>query len=561
MDWHLPDAHAWQRARERGAAVLLLLEAPWCPYCKRQHETVWQDPAVQTAAQAFVCVRVADSTSGEFERLAMHGWPSLVLMDADGEPLNSSGPLTAEELAERLGQWAADAKAPAPPSRRKQLREAGDAVSTEVMARLLETADPKYGGWGQRQKFPHPEALHFALVRWSREGDPATLRLVNGTLQHMQAGAIHDAVGGGFFRYARTPDWGEPCYQKMLDSNAQRLLAYAEAWQALGTESFRQTGLGILDWMMQVLLDPATGAFHASQDEDAEYFRKGTLEARARMAAPPTDPNIYTDRNCDAVCALLKGSVAFQREDCREQALRTLDFVLEHLYRPGHGALHVWNGQAKHGGLLGDQAALLRALAWAVHYSGERRYLEPARELAETTLANYRKAADGSLVDQLHDVQARGSLGERQSNLADNARFAEALVRLSSMCEMPAWRRTAREILFAFRSDWKRFGNRIAEYGRAVDLLVHEPVEVTIVGARTSDAAQALRRAALRPYVASRIVQIVDPELDPPALQQSGWPQPAPGEDAVAYLHQSGQSYGRTTDPAALAGLMVRQGG
>ena len=34
----------------------------------------------------------------------------------------------------------------------------------EVLKTLIETADPVHGGWGSRQKFPHPEAIDFALV-------------------------------------------------------------------------------------------------------------------------------------------------------------------------------------------------------------------------------------------------------------------------------------------------------------------------------------------------------------------------------------------------------------
>ena len=40
------------------------------------------------------------------------------------------------------------------------------AASVDDVARMLvETADPVWGGWGERQKFPHPDALHFLLVR------------------------------------------------------------------------------------------------------------------------------------------------------------------------------------------------------------------------------------------------------------------------------------------------------------------------------------------------------------------------------------------------------------
>ena len=77
--------------------------------------------------------------------------------------------------------------------------------------------------------------------------------------------------------------------------------------------------------------------------------------------------------------------------------------------------------------------------------------------------------------------------------------------------------------LQAFTSDYKEYGYYVAGYGRAVDLIFYEPLVVTVVGDRTSEAADALRRAALAPYVPSRIVQMLDPAHDPVLIGRSGY--------------------------------------
>jgi hypothetical protein len=82
---------------------------------------------------------------------------------------------------------------------------------------------------------------------------------------------------------------------------------------------------------------------------------------------------------------------------------------------------------------------------------------------------------------------------------------------------------------------------------------------VTIVGARGGDATRALAEAALRPYVASRIVQILDPVEDSGLLERSGLPAPrTPNGGAHAYVHQGRGSYAETADPVRLPALMTR---
>ena len=505
MQWLISKSAAWQKAKERQVPILMLLDVAWCPHSRAFREEELTHPDVLAVlAERFVCVHADADRHPELQaRYGGPGWPTLALLDSQGECLAKSGPTARASLLALLRAWAVDPPGdPAPPTGAQAL--AG--ISDQVLALLSERADREFGGWGKRQKFPHSGALHFALMRWSRDGEQETLNLVTHTLQKMQAGAIHDRVEGGFFRYARSRDWGNPHYQKMLGSNAQRMLAYAEAYQALGTESFRATATGIHGWMRETLFDEETQAYRASQDEDETYFHLDTRAARARRSAPAVAPAIYTDRNCDAVCALLKAGTVFSNPEWIEQGLACLDFLVAKLYRPGKGAFHLWDGKPNQTGLLLDQAALLRAMTWATHYAGTRRYLGPARELARLTLHAHgdalpasRRPTDGSLVDRIHDVQPRGSIGERPEALLANARFAEALLSLGRMIEPHKYEQAAARILGAFQEDWPRFGDSIADYGRAVDLLLHEPVEVTIVGPQASPSTHAMRQGRPAP--------------------------------------------------------------
>jgi uncharacterized protein YyaL (SSP411 family) len=423
---------------------------------------------------------------------------------------------------------------------------------------LQETADPVHGGWGREHKFFHAEAIDFLLIRWSQTGAGEIRSLVRRTLRRMEEGEIHDRVEGGFYRYATRADWSGPNHEKTLDGNALRLHSYLEAFQALGEESFRRTAQGILAWMYGTLLDRPTRAFRGSQDASPTYAHLPTSAARRAMGAPECDPTIFANWNAIAASSLLEASTVLREPKHREQAIATLDFVLEALYDERNGVFHYWDGAFHLPGMLTDQAYVLRALLDAVEVAGENRYLPIARHLADLTVERH-KSEEGGFYDTLHDPGARGGLRHRQVSILENSVMAEALLRLSHLVRDDDYADAARAALESFATGYKRFGHFVAGYARAVDLLFHEPVHVTIVGPRAAEATRALREAALRPYVASRIVQVVDPVADMELLERFGLPGPRTlFEPARAYVHRGKESYAETSDPERLAALMTR---
>jgi uncharacterized protein YyaL (SSP411 family) len=140
--------------------------------------------------------------------------------------------------------------------------------------------------------------------------------------------------------------------------------------------------------------------------------------------------------------------------------------------------------------------------------------------------------------------------------------LAEALVRLGHLVREPALIARGRAALASFAHDHLRFGFDAAAYGRAVDLCVHPPVHVTIVSRNDDPVAfgqmLALRAAALRPYVASRIVQSIDPEAEADLFARTGLPRIRAGAPARAYVAQGDRSYAETSDPHRLPALMAR---
>jgi uncharacterized protein YyaL (SSP411 family) len=217
---------------------------------------------------------------------------------------------------------------------------------------------------------------------------------------------------------------------------------------------------------------------------------------------------------------------------------------------------HYWDGTYHLPGLLSDQAYTLRALIDAAQFGGTGEHLERAEMLA-TLAVELLRSDGGGFWDTSHDPGARGGLRRRKRSILENAVMAEALLRLSHFTRERSWADVARETLESFLGDYKRYGHFVAGYARAVDLHLHPPVHVTIVGPLEREDTWTLRRAALAPYVASRIVQTIDPRAQAALLERVGLP--ATGEGAArAYVHRGRESYAETTDPARLPALMTR---
>ena len=565
--WQHFDAAALRAAAAADKPILMLLTAPWCQHCRDLLATTLTDPQVVAAVhEHFVPVHVdAERRPDVNQRYGTGGWPTLAWLTPEGELLAQDNFLDAAAMRERLERvrtsWRKNkqeiqrglrelwSQGDRPSAARSRLRRQ---MVEDIVDAVYEKLDHRHGGFGDGIKFPHPEAIDFALVQVMKRHDERMREVVTLTLDHMLASPLHDPVDGGFFRFSRTPDWHTPNHEKLLDQNALVLRAYLEAFQVFGKPEYSTAAEGIVRWMTTTMLDAHTGAFAGSQDGDTDYF-VADAAARARREPPPLDRTVYCHANALAVSGLLKAAAVLQRPEWREQAMATLRFLLENLY-DGREVHHYWDGTYHLPGMLADQAHLIRALIDASQNTGDADLLLPAEAIAEHAIQKH-KAPNGGFYDILHDPRAEAAMGRRNRSILDNATMAESLVRLSYLSRRPVFYQEAVQTLEAFANDYKEYGYYVAGYGRAVDLICYAPLFITIVGDRDAAGTVELRRTALSTYVPSRIVQTLDPKHDPILLGRAGL---AAGEAPVVHLAVGNEPRGTASTPQELIDAIAR---
>ena len=199
-----------------------------------EHESFEDAEVARLMNENFVCVKVDREERPDLDHVYMSvtqaltgrgGWPMTVLLTADAKPfwagtyLPKSGRFGQMGMIEFVPQIADAWK-----TRRDEILSSANGIVDAVAARsksqpgawkgdqvlllaaeqLQQRYDSRYGGFGQRPKFPVPHQLVFLATRYTRTGDPKLIEMVEHTLEAMRLGGVWDHVGFGFHRYSTT---------------------------------------------------------------------------------------------------------------------------------------------------------------------------------------------------------------------------------------------------------------------------------------------------------------------------------------------------------------------
>lgn len=565
-------------ARRLSRPILLVLTASWCRHSRALLRLLDAEPGLaDRIATDFVPILVDKDKRPDLDtRFNLGGWPTLAFLTPQEDLIAGGTSLKRDEierLLERVSRLVREsgeriaariqerirAEEAADRVRARRAGELTDELVGRVQGAIVDEFDPEWGGFGTGQKFPHNEALDFALLRYVKTGSKLLKDVCETTLSRMAESPLHDHVDGGFFRFSKTRDWRSPNTEKLLETNVGLLRNYLEAYQTFERPEYKRTAENVLRYLKEQLRHPTLPAFGGSQDAD-DAFYASNAEQRGRIQPPRVDWTIYVNWNAAAVSSLFKASAVLGDSTWRTLAEETLSFLLEECYDPGRGMYHYHDGVGRHlQGLLSDQSYTARALLHAAQYTGDRRYLDVAEDLLRVLLSK-QVGPHGGFFDVRADAEGPGAQRRRNQSILENGQIAEVFLRAHYLTQKDEYLAIAERTLKLFAADYHLYGYYTAGYARAVDLLLHPPLQALIVGARHAEATLAMVRSAVKLYLPSKLVQVIDPTEDADLLARFELPAPTGSDPVVAYVNIRRAHVARETTPEGLAAAMKRAG-
>jgi uncharacterized protein len=281
---------------------------------------------------------------------------------------------------------------------------------------------------------------------------------------------------------------------------------------------------------------------------DVDTVRAQLAEARARLFAvrerrvkPGLDSKVLTAWNGLMISAFARAAEIFDDAGYRQVALDAVAFVQRELQH-GDRLRSTWkDGVAKLNGYLDDYAFFTAALLDVFEAVQDRRHLDAAARLMDSTLSHFWDAAEGGFFftsDDHETLIVRSKPSFDGSIPSGNSVAAMSLLRLHHCTGKQTYRQRAETVLGLFgeamRSQPFGFANLIA----AVDFHANGPREIAVVGDPTAPATAALLAQIRRAYVPNRTLLVLDPRDPAPRPPLLAGKEAIGGQPTVYVCHR-----------------------
>jgi len=300
VDWYPWGKEAFEKAIKEGKPIFLSIGYSTCHWCHVMEKESFEDSTIaRLMNETFVSIKVDREERPEIDNIYMKvaqaltgsgGWPLTILLTPDKKPFFAATYIPRNSRYGRIGLidlikkvkelWlnkrediVSSANQVASYLKNKESVTAGVKLSPSVFKETFDVFTQSYdgynGGFGIAPKFPQPRNLLFLLRYWSRTKNPKALAMVENTLHKLRLGGIFDQLGFGFHRYSTDKLWRLPHFEKMLYTQSELALVYAEAFQATRKDFYKKTTGEIFDYVFREMTSPE-GAFYSAEDADSE---------------------------------------------------------------------------------------------------------------------------------------------------------------------------------------------------------------------------------------------------------------------------------------------------
>jgi uncharacterized protein len=399
----------------------------------------------------------------------------------------------------------------------------------------------------EKMAYDNSELLKNYVHGWQATGDPLFAEVARDIVRWMREW-LSDRERGGYYgsQDADIDLHDDGGYFTWSVEEAQAVLSADEWAVAAAHYDIGEQGEMTHDRSRNVLwvrdsVEQIAGTQKRSVAEVAELLaaaRQKLYAARLKRPAPFIDRTLYTGWNALCISAVLQASRVLGDEGELRFALRSLDRLLENAYLPQDGLRHViayaeeGAGSERPEGVLDDYAFTTLACLDGYEASGDLRYCERAREIAERMISGFHDTTGGGFfdVDSASPEVALGALRSRRKPFQDSPTpagdpsAAIALLRLHALNGEERLHDLAKGTLEVFAGVAEKYGIYAGTYGLAAVWLSHPHVQVVVAG--EGPEAEALYAEALAPFSLNKIVLRVKDAAGvetalPPALAET----------------------------------------
>ena len=307
VDWQPWGPEALDRARREDKPILLSIGYSACHWCHvMAHESFEDEETARLMNELYVNIKVDREERPDIDKIyqSAHqilarrggGWPLTVVLAPDDHTPFFAGTYFPDSPRHGMPSFrqVLTGVAELYRERRDDIRRqnasliealagaepgpGADAILTSApldaaRASLMQSHDPRHGGFGDAPKFPHPTSLERLMRDYAanpaNDGGGPALAAAAFTFHKMCGGGLYDHVGGGFCRYSVDPMWMIPHFEKMLYDNGPLLSVAAELYQITGDGVFARAARETAAWAMREMQSPE-GGFYSTLDADSE---------------------------------------------------------------------------------------------------------------------------------------------------------------------------------------------------------------------------------------------------------------------------------------------------
>ncbi len=300
VDWYPWSEEAFKLAAELDKPVFLSIGYSTCHWCHVMERESFEDSEVaKLMNETFISIKVDREERPDIDNIYMTvcqmltghgGWPLTIIMTPDKKPFFAGTYFPKESKHGRIGMFdLIEGIDNAWKNKREEVfgsaakitghlmdyatKNASGEVSNSIFEKAFDDLnnkyDKKYGGFGDKPKFPSPHNLMFLLRFWQRTNNNRALEIVENTLTNMRLGGVYDHIGLGFHRYSTDREWLLPHFEKMLYDQAMLLNAYTEAYQVTKKDFYKTTVEEIIEYLLRDM-QSNDGGFYSAEDADSE---------------------------------------------------------------------------------------------------------------------------------------------------------------------------------------------------------------------------------------------------------------------------------------------------